>query len=503
MKFPAPGCLAEWRANLPPMRERVVGALAALTVISTLWYVSGMGAVPVIVAVAMSALTFLTAFVPLPFRDGSREIGRDNLRRLLRFPGFWLGGALLVWMLCQHLNPSVEVFLPERGWWMFGYFDEYVAWLPNGVLAPFGMDGDPIGMNALRQMCVFGSGWFLLCALWCGLRSRRVRHWFAWVLVLNAVLLAVFCLLSWSNDFTSGYLGYKTGAKSFFGVFSYKNHAGEFFVLSLALTVALSLTVWRRNTQQFKKSGSHVLLAVFALFLWIAALCTASFAGIALAAAWVLVVPALILCSKLMSRAAWIASAFVGTMILGLAAVWFATADMESTWKKVETKFDLMKKEEIDDRAPLRELSWKMIRQDKTREWFGWGAGAYRWVAPPYQSRMPEFLNKKGQLKTRTEYAHCDPLQMIAEWGYAGAGIFFAGTLWFFAFAVKNIRRWRVPTVALLCGIAFFIAHSTMDFVSYNPALLQMLAVLVAGFRWSLKSAESASLRGVPHAKSV
>lgn len=487
MKFPAPGCLAEWRANLPPMRERIVGALAALTIISTLWNVSGMAAIPLLISVGMACATFFSAIVPLPLHDGSRELGKENLRRLLRFPGFWLGLVLLAWMFCQHLNPRLEVYLPEKGWWFFGYFEDYVAWLPSGVKAPFGMDGNALGMNALRQMCVFGSGWLLLCALWCGLRSRRVRTWLVWGLSLNAVVLAMFCLLCWSNDLTSGYLGYKTGARSFFGVFSYKNHAGEFFVLSLALTVALALTTWRRNVQKCKKSGAHVLLAVFSLFLWIAALCTASFAGIAEAVAWLAVVPALILSSKLMSRAGWIAVVFVGLMISGLATVWFATADMESAWKKVETKFELIKREEIDDRAPLRELSLKMIKQDRAREWFGWGAGSYRWIAPPYQVQMPEFLDKKGVLKTRTEYAHCDPLQMVAEWGYAGAGIFFAGTLWFFAFVVKNIRRWRTSSVALLCGIVFFAAHSTTDFVSYNPALLQVLAVLAVGFRWSLK----------------
>ena len=121
------------------------------------------------------------------------------------------------------------------------------------------------------------------------------------------------------------------------------------------------------------------------------------------------------------------------------------------------------------------------------RTWLGWGAGSYRWIAPSFQAQMPEFLNKKGDLKTRTEYAHCDPLQMLAEWGRIGAGIFAAGTLCFVVFAVRNVRRWRGQTVALLCGILFFAAHSTMDFVSYNPALLQMLAVLAVGVKWSLK----------------
>lgn len=484
--FPAPGCLAEWRANLPPRRERWIAGLAALTVCSTLWNASGMAAVPVVVSASLAGLTLLSLFFPM-FTEDSAASAKENFRRLTRFPGFWLGVLLFALMLCQHLNASREIVLQGETWWKIFYIPDHVGWLPNGVDAPFGLDGNRHGMNALRQMCVFGSAWLVLCALWCGVRSRRIRTWLAWALSLNALLLAVFCLLRWSNGMTSEYLGYKTGVGSFFGVFSYKNHAAQFFVLSLALSVSLALTTWRRNTENFRRSGAHVLLAAFSFFLWIAALCTASFAGIVEAAAWLILVPALIFSSGLMRRSTWIAFGVVSAMIAGLAAVWFATADMHGTWDKIEAKFSLMKKEQIDDRAPLRELSWTMFTRSPARERFGWGAGSYRWIAHTFQRQMPEFLDKKGRLKSWTEYAHCDPLQMLAEWGAVGAGIFFAGTLWFFAFAAARIRRWRVSSVALLCGIVFFAAHSAMDFVSYNPALLQTLAVLVVGFRWSLR----------------
>lgn len=490
MRFPSPGCLAEWRANLPPLRERWIGALVALTVVTTLWYVSGMAAIPLLVGTALAGTAFLAMLFPMPGAESAAE-ARENLRRLLRFPVFWLGVALFALMLCQHLNPSREIILQGAKWWKILYHADHVSWLPNGVLAPFGVDENRLCMNALRQMCVFGSAWLLLCALWCGVRSRRIRTWLMWALTLNAVLLSFFCLLRWTNNVSSDFLGYKTGAASFFGVFSYKNHAAEFFVSSFALAVSLALTAWRRNSENFRKSGAHVLLAALSLFLWISALCTASFAGIAEAAAWMLAVPALMLCSGLMRRGARIAVASVGLLIVGLAGVWFATADMDATWKKAEAKFTLMKKEQIDDRAPLRELSWTMFTRSPERERFGWGAGSYRWIAPSFQRQMPEFLNKKGTLKTRTEYAHCDPMQMLAEWGAVGAGIFFAGVLWFFAFAAWNVRRWRVPSVALLCGIVLFIAHSLMDFVSYNPALLMTLAVLVAAFRWSLSRPET------------
>lgn len=485
MRLPSPGCLAAWRANLPPLRERWIGALAALTVVSTLWNASGMAAAPAVLCAVFAGTAFAALFAPMPGKDSAAE-AKENFRRLMRFPGFWIGVALFALMLCQHLNPSREVVMQESGWWKILYFPDHVAWLPDGIDAPFGFE-TRLGMNALRQMCVFGSAWLLLCALWCGLRSRRIRTWLLWALTLNAVLLAAFCLLRWSNGMTKEYLGYSTGVGSLFGVFSYKNHAAQFFVLSFALSVSLALTTWRRNAERFRKSGTHVLLAALSFFPWIAALCTASFAGIVEAAAWLIVVPALIFSSGLADRMTGIAFGVVALMIAGLGAVWFATADMDATWKKIEAKVALMKKEEVDDRAPLRELSLNIFTRSAERERFGWGAGSYRWIAPSFQRQMPEFLDAKGRLKTRTEYAHCDPLQMLAEWGAVGAGLVFAGTLWFFAWAAKNIRRWRVSSAALLCGIVFFAAHATMDFVSYNPALLMTLAAAVCAFRWSLR----------------
>lgn len=486
MRFPSPGCLAEWRANLPPLRERVVAAFATGTVILTLWYVSGMAALPALVATICGALTFASMFFPLPGRESS-ALAKENFRRLLRCPFFWLGLVLFALMLCQHLNPSREIVLAEdpRNWWKILYLKDHITWLPNGIDAPFGFD--VLSMNGLRQMCVFAPAWFVLCSLWCGLSSRRLRRWLTWAIAINATLLAVFCVLRWSNNATQEFLGYKTGTSSLFGVFSYRNHAAEFFVLSFSLTTALALDVWRKNTESFQKSGAHILVATFALFIWIAALCTASFAGIIEAAAWIGVVPVLIAASGLMRRSTWLAFSFVFVMIAGLATVWFATADMDDSWNKIEAKFALMKKEEIDDRAPLRELSWTMFTRSATRERFGYGAGSYRWLAPSFQRQMPEFLNKKGQLATRTEYAHCDILQMLVEWGVFGTALVLAGVLYFVAFALKNIRRWRVSSCALFCGIVFFAAHSWMDFVSYNPGLLLALAVVVAAFKWSLK----------------
>ncbi len=486
--FPAPGCLAEWRANLPPRRDRWIGALAALTVISTLWNVSGMAAIPLLISCALAGLTFLAMFFPM-FDKGSATSARENLRRLLRFPLFWLGIALFSLMLVQHLNPSRAVTLLESGGWQLSYLPDYIRWLPNGIDAPFGLDGNRLGMNALRQMCVFGGAWLLLCALWCGLRSRRIRAWILWALTINAFLLTAFCLIRWSNNLSGEYFGYRTGARSFFGVFSYKNHAAEYFILSLAVSVALALGVWRGNVEKFKKSGTHILLATMTLFLWIAALCTASFAGIILAVAWLFVVPSLVFSTRLVRRSGWIAIGTVSAMIASLAVVWFAPADMHATWEKIEAKFSAIKKEELDDRAPRRELAWTMFSRNAERERFGWGAGSFRWVAPYFQRQMPEFLKKNGRLAVRSEYAHCDFLQMLTEWGAVGGGIFAAGMLWFFAFVAVNVRRWRVPTVALMTGTVFFIAHSTLDFVSYNPALLLTLAVVDPAVRWSFKIA--------------
>jgi hypothetical protein len=76
----------------------------------------------------------------------------------------------------------------------------------------------------------------------------------------------------------------------------------------------------------------------------------------------------------------------------------------------------------VDERVALRNATIQMITADGKRGqiWYGWGAGSYRWVSPYFQAKQPALQDSKHRLATRAIYAHCDWLQMVAEWGVVG-----------------------------------------------------------------------------------
>jgi hypothetical protein len=356
----------------------------------------------------------------------------------------------------------------------------------------------------------------VLCALWCGLRSRKAWKFLLWTFLLNGFLLACFGLYRTTFGITS-YLG--ETKYHFFSVFSYKNHAGGFFVLAIAVCAGLGLRSWRNAVLAGRYGGSYLVLLIFGLLFLGTAFATKSVGAVFLGVLWLPLIAVLICSSGLMTRSSWITAGVFLTMLLGLAATWWTTADTDNFFSRVDKKVadgelpDIERVIHAEDkeerrselaeifslnkgpRADLRKLSAKMFTYNEHTTLFGWGAGSYRWVAPVFQLSMPEFtkINKrtgKKYLPTRTSYAHCDPWHFLVEWGAIGAGIFFAGVLWFWGFALWNFRRWRASSAAFLAGIAIFSAHACVDFVSFNPALLLGAALLVAAFKADLVRGE-------------
>ncbi len=496
-------------------RQQMLTAGTALTLVWTTWALSGQTPFTLSVSVIFAALTFSLLFIPNGEFRNKEEI-RRNCREIQRFPLFWIGLRVFAYMIFQTLNPAIVVEF-QGSIWKLRTLKENVAFpnLPTGIDAPF--SGKKISGNAWRQLCIFGSAWLLLNALWVGLHSRRMWKLLLWIFTGNALALAFLGFSKIASGKTTLF-NYKF---AFFSTFSYENHAGEFFLLAIAVCVALGLDCWKKAVREGKRGGVHLPLIVCGLILFGTVFATKSVGATLLGAIWMPLSVALILSTRLISRDSWIAISVFVLMLGGLAGTWCLTTNtnvffskfdqkaskgelptIENTLgveragteisgvpaaKKVE-KFSLEK----GDRADLRKLSWKMFHYSSHVEIFGWGAGSYRWVAPAFQKTMPEFTrkNKEGKtyLPTRTEYAHCDPLQILVELGAVGFGIVTSGVLWLAFFAAKNFRRFTVQAFALFAGTLFFAAHSCVDFVSYNPALILCLAFLIAGFKAFLRA---------------
>ena len=492
-----------------PRRQKLIATAAAVTLIWSTWALTASTAFTLVVATGLAALTFACLFLPVGTPDSAASAKR-NCARLMKFPLFWLGLALGIYMAVQACIPGAELIWQGTRWRVH-LLEEAPGWLPTGIDGGFGFESQE-GMNAWRQLCIFGTPWLLLCALWCGLRSRTLWKVLLWCFLLNAVVLAGFGLYRSAFGIYS-YLG--ETKYQFFSVFSYKNHAGAFFVLAMAVCAGLGLRSWRNSALAGKHGGAYLILLIFGLLFLGAAFATKSVGAVFLGVLWLPLIVVLICFSGLMTRASWITAAVFLSMLLCVAGTWWATANTELFFSRVDKKVadgelpdiervihheeqggvrdELAETFSLDKgpRADLRKLSAKMFHYNTHAEIFGWGAGSYRWVAPAFQLTMPEFVkvNKRSgkiYLPTRTAYAHCDPWQFLVEWGYVGAGIFFAGVLWFWGFALWNFRRWRASSVALLAGIGIFSAHACVEFVSFNPALLLSVALLAAAFKADL-----------------
>lgn len=488
-----------------PRRQKCVASAAAATLLWATWALTASTPATLLVATALSALTFALLFVPVGGEDSAAS-AKLNLSRLLRFPLFWIGVLLWLYIVAQGCAPGLSVIWKETSW-SLKLVPDAPQWFPTGIDAPFGFETS-IGGNAWRELCHFGSAWLLLCALWCGVRSRRLWKALLWAFALNALVLAGFGLYRLAMGTGASYLGVK--GFQFFSAFSYKNHAGAFFTLAIAVCAGLGLRQWREAARECRRGGPHLILLVFGLIFLGTVFATKSVGGVFLAVCWLPLALVLVAFSGLMSRDAWIPFGVFLLMLLGVAGTWWATADTSVFFSRVDQKVAEGELPDVEgavareenpfetfsldkgSRAELRRLSAKMYRQNTHTEIFGWGAGAYRWVAPVFQLSMDEFTRVdrrtgKKRLISRTEYAHCDPWHFLVEWGAVGGGIFFAGVAWFFGWALLNVRRWRASSVALLAGTLIFCAHACVEFVSFNLALLFSVAFLAAAFRADLR----------------
>ena len=163
-------------------RELAVFCTGSLTLAFTAWGLSGVRLWSLHALLVGGMLTFLLATIPLPGpwngTDGQHG-NMQNLKRLFRFPVFWLSLAFLLYLLIQGLNPNWIQMQDERGWWLEEL--ESIRWLPSSVSANYKT------MNAFRVLASFGAAYLLVCGLWVGLQRRVSVVLSLWIFLLSGV----------------------------------------------------------------------------------------------------------------------------------------------------------------------------------------------------------------------------------------------------------------------------------------------------------------------------
>jgi hypothetical protein len=402
-------------------------------------------------------------------------------RRLLNFPPFWIGLALFTYITIQSLNPWGLVVERDFIWRVLP--QDPISWLPAGLDAPFIGDNDPGGMNGWRQILIFSGPWMLLCALHIAVTRRRVLTKIAWVVGANALAIAIVGNVVASSA-AREFLGFKPwfAHHAPFGPFVYRNHAGIYFYLAAALVLALTSHLISKKGERADRGGPHLISGFLFALLLIAAASTTSVGAMIGAGMLLCVAPALYFLDRNVhnSLSPVPALAILGcSLLLGYAVI--NSTNLDKYRKRIEQKQERLVQVGEDDRAPIRRATYAQLDAgDTNKVIYGWGAGSYRWTSPEYLAKQPEFVDSKGKLWARANFAHSDWLQALLEWGIAGCAILVPALIWF-GFRIRNAWRRRSGSLLALCaGVTVLLLHATLDFIFYFTPVLTLLALVLA-----------------------
>jgi hypothetical protein len=414
--------------------------------------------------------------------DIKSRSGAESFHALMRQPIFWIGLTLFSYFAIQGLNPWGRVAERDLFWRIAK--ENPIKWLPSGLSAPFASDEmDPGGMNAWRTIVIFAGPWLLFCALRVGLLRRRGYVMLGWLSVISAVIVAGYGFTH-QPRYGESAMGFPVPAGAApFGPFIYRNHAGVYFYLQAAIALALAFWHYRRTQGSATRGSPHLIAAFFSVLLVCASLLTYSVTAFALALTLILFIAPSAYFLGMPAAVGQYGRRASLTLFLVFAFI-FAVL-FSSNLKKIDAKLDLKINEyrqtRSDGRAPWRHSTLIMATESGTeRLWMGWGAGSYRWVSPYFQAQEKALQDKKGKLAMRATYAHCDWLQILAEWGIIGFTILMAGIVWFLSWSAKTLKRGHPESIPLAGAFVLFLLNMWIDFPSWFTPLLFSVAFIAA-----------------------
>ncbi len=396
--------------------------------------------------------------------------------RLLRFPIFWLGLALLAYIGLQASNPSWVWERNATTWWLRRVND--IPWLPTSVDTPFEK------FDVWRQFIIYASAWLTVCTVWTGFTRRRSLQLLLFVLASNATLLAldgfiqplitpyrILGILNWHPETTP------------YASFIYKNHAGAYFALLAFVPGALAMWLYDHGERTFKKSTPTGLLAIAGFFVGGSVLFTNSRGASAiLTIACLLLTGWFFLRRRLrpdnnpMSPATMAITVVFAATLLSVASY----VNLTGIYVRIDR---LMKEQSADESSRMRLQAYAAGMTMLGDNWDrGIGSGGFRYLFPEYIKKYPT-VYAGGYLYW--EHAHRDWIEIPIELGLAGSLLLVAGAMWGLRFFVRHRVVWHSLAVPILLGCSQTLVHAWFDFPFQCPAILiTWLALVAITARW-------------------
>lgn len=472
-----------------PLREWLVIVGLLLTVNSVVWLLGGHIWWAITIVYVVAGLTFIMLFIPLPKQHSPHRLpsptGVQNLKRLLCFPVFWPGLALLIYVWIQSWNIAWVLTFHSGAFLLVAH--EHIEWLPSGMQTILER------ANPFIYLMIFGSCFLWSCALWVGIQTRR-----GFMIVLNGFavmffLYAAVALVQYYLGFTAilgiwEITGQTAGRpRPFFGTLININHAGSLLILGSSVCMGLFFHYLAVSRRRMQSGGPWLVYLALMIFVGFTAVMTLSRAVIAMGVITALVFACLIMLDALLQRR-WKAVGATALILLFTvgATAWLTWQALDrdefaQEWQRI---FDVIQDPKQEIRAELNTASLHMMRD---RQPFGFGAGGFSWYFPAYQELHPKTIlhtsvlrpDRDGRMRWQRvrvfwDYAHNDWIQYTIELGYAGVGIIASIFLAWIGIMLRWIRHFRLQHLALHCGLLLLLMQATVEFH------LQIAAVHVA-----------------------
>ncbi len=469
--------LAEFRAQPRRLKthpaEHAVFALVSLHLVFLPWALGTMRPWAQFISAGLAVTGFVLALLPRAYtgeHTAAEPFRLSTWPKLIRFPIFWIGLALLGYITIQGLNPAWAYRTDGKNWWMAAI--PHQTWLPTGVSAPFDE------WNQWHLLLIYASAWLTVCTVWIAFTRRRTLRHLLIVVALNGTLLALFGVLQ--QQLGNGKIFSVIVSPSLFpfASFIYKNHAGAY--LNLTLAVAGGLAGWYhvRSTRRLQKSDPGPLFAFFALCIAVGVIASLARGATVAMLGFVLVGAVTFISHQFRAPRASQRPVVTVAMLLIFAA-FLATGVFALRSRDVLSRLAKGVTQE-DTALAARQLATTAALEMLGEHWLrGVGAGSFHFLFPTYQARHLDLLVKNGEQRY-WEHAHNDLVQFPIELGVAGTGLLLlAAGSW--TRRLLRERFWRNPvSAAAVTGVMLTLAGAWWDFPFQCPAILVTWCVLWA-----------------------
>ncbi|MBI5689902.1 MAG: O-antigen ligase family protein [Verrucomicrobia bacterium] len=418
-----------------------------------------------VISLGFAILAFILSLLPRNYtaeHTGAASFRLFTFPKLLKFPPFWIGLALLGLVTVQGFNPAWNYHNTGKLWWITPR--PHIEWLPSGVAVKFEEWG------AWRMLAIYTSAWLTMCTVWVAFTRRRTVQLLLVTLAFNGLLLALFGIAQ--RLFGNGKIFWFVDSPNpqFFSSFIYKNHSGAYLDLTLAVSCGLAAWYYLRGLRRLEKSNPSGVIAFFSTCIAVGILTSYARGATLVMLVFLLATIGAFLVHQIRMPAE--NRKPIVLIVLVLVFGYFLKTGLEAlrsqeAWDRLKagvTREDLS----LEFRDRVTRASWEMLQE---RWKLGIGAGSYRFVFPLYQHRHPELVSFQGR-RIFFEHAHNDILEIPIELGITGVLLLLAGLGWFLFALVRSYFWENALSASVVLGLLLLLGYGWWDFPFQCPAIL-------------------------------